>query len=786
MSSDSSGSCRVFRGDRLLLLAALVPLSVGLCAGALADEVPADLAPSAESGDALSEIVVTAQRREQRLQDVGIAVSALSGDQLQALNITNGADLARAVPSLKMNEYSSSAVVFNIRGVSQNDYGDQQEPPVAVYQDDSYSSTIVLASFPLFDLSRVEVLRGPQGTLFGRNATGGAIQFISNDPTPQFEGYGRASYASFDKARFEGAVSGPVADNLAFRLAGEITNGGNYMQAIEPGMHDLGGEHNYALRGILKWTSSDALSARLMFRYLNANHEYSGGEVTDEPACPNAQSQGVYLAPNQSCPYWGSPPGAIATGYRNDSLNPVRGGDPWKTAYTYPNYVTRRVIAGQLHLDASFGDIKLTSITDYQHANKFYSEDTDGTPDNAANYYAGLRLDQTSQELRLSGTSGANQWVLGAMGMLIDGHYFAAFDLPFLDYFPSTDFVERTKSYAFFGQDEWQIAQKVKLIGGIRYWDDKRSAGYHGVETASTGVDVTYGTAGLTYYQNGVLQPLPGLTASPADADKNFSGVTARAEVDYKPIDEVLLYVSYNRGSKSGGYTFSSATPFPGTIVPYFNGIQYKPETLDSYEVGMKTEFGRSTQLNLAAFDYRYHNYQAFAQYNVEQTIINLNAKEVGFEAELTSRPIHGLMLQLGTSALSSTVEHVPLPDGVTYANHNLPQAAHFSGSALARYELPIAQGIGSVQADTTFTSRFCFSVLCAPVEHEPGYTVLNARLGYSVGSFDIETFVTNLTNREYRVYGADNSLTAGFVYSIFAPPRMFGVNVSYKSGGTR
>ena len=137
------------------------------------------------------EIVVTAQRREQKLNDVGIAVSVLSGKEIKALNITNATDVVRAIPNLKFNAYGSSQVVYNIRGVSQNDYGDQQEPPVAVYQDDSYTSSITAASFPVFDLARVEALRGPQGTLFGRNATGGAVQFISAQPTEELDGYVR-------------------------------------------------------------------------------------------------------------------------------------------------------------------------------------------------------------------------------------------------------------------------------------------------------------------------------------------------------------------------------------------------------------------------------------------------------------------------------------------------------------------------------------------------------------------------------------------------------------------
>jgi len=161
---------------------------LALCAALVCGPSQRAAADQAEATP-FGEVVVTAQKREQNIQDVGIAVTPIGEDALKDLNITTATDIVRAVPSLKMNAYSSAQVVFNIRGVSQNDYGDQQEPPVAVYQDDSYSSSINLASFPVFDLARVEALRGPQGTLFGRIATGGAIQFISRRPTREFKGY---------------------------------------------------------------------------------------------------------------------------------------------------------------------------------------------------------------------------------------------------------------------------------------------------------------------------------------------------------------------------------------------------------------------------------------------------------------------------------------------------------------------------------------------------------------------------------------------------------------------
>ena len=219
---------------------------------------------------------MTAQKREQKLQDVGIAVTPISAEALQDLNITTATDIVRAVPSLKMNAYSSAQVVFNIRGVSQNDYGDQQEPPVAVYQDDSYSSSINLASFPVFDLARVE-LCGGRRDVFGRNATGGAIQFISQKPTKQFEGYTDLTVGRYSQFIINGAVSGPISDTLQGRFSFIRNKDDGYMQSIVPGVSDRGGNDHYALRGRLAWQPTDDSNVDLILRYMRADHETQAG-----------------------------------------------------------------------------------------------------------------------------------------------------------------------------------------------------------------------------------------------------------------------------------------------------------------------------------------------------------------------------------------------------------------------------------------------------------------------------------------------------------------------------
>jgi iron complex outermembrane receptor protein len=765
----------------------------------------AQQAPGAQEPPAFEEVVVTAQRREQRLQDVGISVTALTADALTNLNISTATDIVRAVPSLKMNAYSSSQVVFNVRGVAQNSYGDEQEPPVAVYQDDSYSSSINLASFPVFDLARVETLRGPQGTLFGRNATGGAIQFISHKPTKELDGYVAATFGSFNQQIYEGAISGPFSDNWQGRFAFISNQDDGYIKEIAAGQQDRGANNHYALRGQIAWQPTEGTNANLILRYLRADKERQAGLYSHEPACPNAQRQGEFTPATYACPFWGTAPGAAGTGYQNPAIIPSRGGDPWATEETSQSYVDRTIRAATLRIDSSFGDgLDFVSITDYQKANKFYIEGGDASPVLGVVFYQGSDIKQISEELRLSGTFGKNRMVGGVYYMKVDGDYTGQFADPFyadvfgdpaFAYIPVITANQHTKSYAVFLQNEWQATDRVSLIAGLRYWRDKRDGAYYGDEP-SNGIHIAFDSTQVVGTSFGVPFPenVVPITLTPADANETFDDLTARLELDFRMTDNLLLFTSYNRGSKSGGFSFSTGTPFAdapafgvpdGTDAQFLNGIPFKPEVLNSFEAGFKSTIGGSTTFNAGAFYYDYHDYQAFVQLGVNQTVINLPATAYGLEAELNSQPVTGLLLQLGVSALSSNVKDIVLPDSVTHVEHDLPQAPNFSGNALARYEFPIGTGTASVQADFQYTDKFCFTVLCAPVEKEAGYTVTNARIGYagSGGRWDIAAFVNNAFDEEYRVYAFDSSLFAGVVAGVYGKPRTWGVTASYRFG---
>jgi iron complex outermembrane receptor protein len=754
-------------------------------------------APTRPAADSVEAVVVTAQRREQKLQDVGIAVTAISGKALAAQGIKESTDLTRTVPSLRMNEYTPSAVVFNIRGVSQNDFGDEQEPPVAVYQDDSYASSFVASGFPLFDLQRVEVLRGPQGTLFGRNATGGAIQFISNKPTDQLSGYATVGTGSYNDFNFEGAISGPLAENLQARLSGMKDQADGYLQDIIPGQSARGGSNHYALREITEWQPTATSNVQLELRYARNPHENSAGMYSWEAAYPDAHGQGTYLPANvvnpllqaynsayANTPASQLPTGTDFTGYSNTAIDAQRGGDPWKVASNGLSYTDMTRWGTDLKIEAPAGPFRITSITDFQSNIKHYLEDASASPNDQVNFSQDAHILQYSEELRAEGHFGAHDLVVGAYGMDVDGHYAASYAFPLLfDLVPNVQFKQKTISYAAFAQDEWTLPDDFKAILGARYWHDERKVNYDAVD--NTGEEVIFNTGTVYAFDGAMGAPVTdGITLKPSDADKIFQDYSVRAELDYHPSPDLLIYGSYNRGTKSGGFTLSTATPTAGYEVSFVNGIPYKPEVLNDFEIGTKQTLPFRSTLNLTGFYYNYQHYQAFAEYGLVETVINLPAEEIGFEAEFTTHPVTGVTLSGNVAIQDNKVSDVPLPDG-TIVTHHLPQDPKTSGAFEARYYYPTEIGSFSAQADVQYTGAYCFSVLCAPVEHEPSHTMLNLRVGFipSNKHWEGSVFVDNVTQEIYRLYTFDVASYTGQIPSVYGKPRTWGMNLTYRFG---
>ncbi len=446
------------------------------------------------------------------------------------------------------------------------------------------------------------------------------------------------------------------------------------------------------------------------------------------------------------------------------------GGDPWDVAETGPSNFDRTIRGASFKIEADAGPVKLTSISDYLDMEKTYDEDTDAGPYDAIEYHDMNHLSQVTQEFRASGDVASNDWQAGAFYMHLNGHYRAPFPFPDSDYFPLATYQQSTVSSALFGQDEFKFADQWSLIGGARIWRDERVLDYHIAD--NFGVSIDYNP-----------------TLYPNLADRTFKNYSAKLELDRKFTDNTLTYVSWNRGTKSGGYTVSSATPAntPQAIQGFVNGIAYNPEILTDYEAGVKTVvFGGTTTINADAFYYDYKDYQGYIQFTNIETIVNLPAKSHGVELEITSHPVQSLTMSTGISTLRTRVDDVTLEDG-TMTSSQLPQAPHWSGHAQVRYEVPVPLGMTAAQLTETYTGHLCFTVLCPQVDEEGGHAVTDARVSFrpNEGNWDVAFVVKNLTNREYRIFEADQSY-AGILNSVYAPPRWYTVTFSMRFGATQ
>jgi iron complex outermembrane recepter protein len=723
---------------------------------------------AADEAVTLQEITVTAQRRVQNLQDVGTSITAFDAKELANLKLTDATDLVAHVPGLQFNWFGPSLLVYNLRGVSQNDYSDHQEAPVAVYSDEAYEGAMGALAGSLFDLERVEVLRGPQGTLFGRNATGGLIQYISRAPTAEPEAYIQTTgghYVSGSNAytvATEGAIGGPLTDSLSARLSfGTDYNDGLIENRIGPNVEDTN-QYAARLQFLLKPSDTTELWLKL---YETRNIHEIPGDYSWAAAVSGEGGLGRVIGPTENP--WGTCPGCDLDGYRNPSTN------KFNQAISDPGYFDRTVIGATGRLKWKLApSVTLTSLTDYQKMSKDYYEHSNPSPISPIFFGTSQRYRQISEELRLNGELTGLRWIAGAYyldrrsndsALSVFGGTFTV--LPGEN--AQNRYVLTTQSASAFGQVEWDIVSDLTVSAGIRYTHDKIKDDY-------TLYDLPEDSA-----------PIPSLvfnpTTDPDLAERSFNLLSGKVELDYKKFRDLLLYASVSRGVKGGGYsTPSFNTSVFGSPPLTKDRLVFDPEVLMSYEVGEKwTFFGHRARLNAAAFYYDYRHYQGLTSVNFLNTVGNYPAEIFGGELELELAPAKGLTLQVGVSALNATVRGIAEPAGGFFAERNMPQAPKWSVTGLARYEWPVGNGQVYTQTDWKFDDDLYFTVLNNPSDFEPRHIVGNGQFGFKTDSWDVALSVRNLANRLYKVYNSDAS-GFGFVQPVYAPSRWVGVTASY------
>ena len=711
-------------------------------------QAQAQTSPVAAQTDApteTGEIVVTAQKREQNIQKIGASISAIGSEGLKSIGKQDITALTNLIPSVQANQYSPTLTVFNIRGVSQNDFSDSQEAPIAFYNDEVYVAPLGAISGQNFDLERIEVLRGPQGTLFGRNATGGLIQIISAKPTSSLDGYATVTIGSYGQIGTEAAISGPLTDTIRARFAFTSNNNNGYIHNLNGG--NLGNSKFYGGRAQIEADVGSGGKLLLKGQLLRNDHE-AGGPYSYIGASPGQFGLGQPIGPNDN-PF-GTCNGCDLDGYKKTSSDPFTAnvntrGDFNRTYYT-----------GTARYTQAIGAVTLTSITDYQRLEKDYVEDTDATPIDFFRYQTRQRSNQFSQELRLNGDDGGFHWVLGGYYFSLDTRNGYHVTLPVfadqLDYFTRT----RTHSEAIFGQVEYPVTSTISLIGGARYsWEQKR----------------------LNYSIFDLGVPYADITPEnrPDIAKKQFNNYSGKIEVDFKPSNDVLLYASVNRGTKGGGFGTL------GYVPPDLSRIPYDQEVLTNYEGGFKlTLLDRKMHLNGSLFHYDYKNYQAYSAIGLSQFITNNRARVNGVELEVNGNPFPGLTYQLFETYLDAKVFDLTLPDGTVANSRSLPQAPRWSGGGMLRYGFQALSGELALETDWKWNSSQYFSAFNAPIDRQRPYALGNVRIEYKPKNapIDLAFFVQNVTDKHYLVYSLDLS-SLGFANQVYGRPRWFGGTVT-------
>lgn len=689
---------------------------------------------------ALEEVVVTAQKREERLLDVPMSVSALSGEQLMEANISSTGDLQQLSPGL-VTVNNGLAFTPAIRGISSVGTSPGDETNVSLYLDDVYLGAPLAGLFDLKDIQRVEVLRGPQGTLFGRNATGGAVRIVTLAPsfTPSAEV--SADYGfDFDEIKLGAYATGPLSEHIAGSLNVTYRHEDGYVDGVGPlAGKTFGDVDNYGVRGKLRFDLSSDLSVTVAADY---SHR-------DDPSV-------FLLIPHDGQNANRSTPGVVMPGPLEYS------------ALTKPIIQVTSKGAG---VDAQWNvspALAIHSITAYREADGLYQTDTD-----RANLSIGaLRLQQDqktfSQELNFSGPDDrAFDWLAGLYFYSSDAGnpYFRSYgggDAPNGPIVASFSSNVDTTSYAVFGELGYDVTSRLHLIAGTRFTSEKKEFKYRDIVRA----------AGLRV----------------ADEDETWNSWTYRGVARYSLTDDFNIYASVSTGFKSGVY---NAYAYPATP-------PVDPEKLTAYEIGTRGRVGPIT-LTAAIFDYDYKNIQVQGQTFISggAWVVTLNnaakASIRGFELTASGNLLDSLAYEIGYSGLPTAKyknfesAQVFIPNATGGATNTVPYDA--SGSRVIRApksqwnaRLTYAQQLlgSEFRASANYAYNSGFYWQPGNFSHEGSYGLLNARLSWtdSSGRYTYSVWGENLTDEIYSMY--TQSGTVGISEAI-AQPRQVGVGIAAK-----
>lgn len=803
----------------------------------------------------LEEIVVTAQKREQGLQDVGIAVTAFSGAQLRAFNVTESFDVAAYTPGVHISgNLAGQNVQFSIRGVTQNDFNDIIESPNAVYLDEGYIAIAQAQTFAMLDIQRVEILKGPQGTLFGRNATGGVVNYFSTAPSFEgFEGYVNADYTLFDSPNdasgytVEGAFGGPISDTVAFRFAGRYNEQDPYLENRysdgapdfdvfgNPGFNigapaqgagdDLGDDETIAARLTFAFRPSDDLEITL-------SGNYADTEVSTGPYQSKATIAIGEAVPSGDFPFFGdlrtevynvidipANESRISILTENGVDNGADGGgdgltdnpfgpgncaaiglcerqgagtdffgytDPdgddftFSSDFAFANQGSTETTGLNARVEYDINEnLSFVSVTDYKDYEKLLFIDVDAAPVNQLANYGAVDASSFTQELRLSGSSDRSQWVFGLYYLNIDTDSFNGLKAPPQSIFGTIAFPAdigtiatlETESYSAFGQYEYELSDKVSIIGGLRIMREEKDF------DVGIGIAPSFGNDVVTRDVSAFLSDISG-AGDPFfyDDDSSDDLWAGKLQLDYRHSDDLLLYAGINRGVKAGSFN----APLLGAYLGSGGnaGLPYDEEVLTAYEVGFKATFqDGKTRINGSAYYYDYEDYQAFLFVGVGGVSLNKDAETVGAEIEIMTTPMDGLDLILSASYVDAEIKDLPLRSGSPLDTIDVEPTytPEFQAFAMARYGWDMLGGTMTVQGDISYSDEFYYNLRNFDADKFDSYTMVNALFSWESASeapWTASLAVRNVTDERAGVQGFDLATLCGCNEVSYRAPR--------------
>lgn len=771
--------------------------ALALASPAMAQQDMAEASAKAETNeDGVNDIVVTAQRREERLQNVPIAISAFSQDDLTKNDVRDISRLAQFTPGFNFGQ-SGFDTRPAIRGVRTDSVDGNGDPTIGFYIDDVYQSLAVQGSAPIVDVSRVEIARGPQGTLFGRNTYGGAISIVNALPGTEAEGGFDLTYGNYDRIKATGFVSIPLSDTLGVRIAGSREKRDPYVINDRVPGNDIYDRDSEYLRGTLRWAPNDSFEA-----IVRATYWAEGG--TGAGAFGYKQ-RGVIVNPA----YAGTGPRGSLTGtpFFNFFGRPVDGvpdvngfdigqpdsPDPWGWRGAFSPTANLKQYAGSGQLRWSNDSIFIRSITSYQDF-KYNSNTGEAFGSPNVEYVAVRNTKTYSQELQIGSVENKPlQWIAGLY--YLNDEYFDSFYIADPGYAFQSAQTIKTKSYAAYAQASYYITDIFRLTAGGRYTSDKKNFSYDELFSVATPFPGLFPnqTAIQSYAcPTGTLNTdcFPGAF----DAGRTFKKFTFRLGAEAFLTPENLLYANVSTGFRSGG--FNGACLNNPLLLP----CSFGPETITAYEVGSKNRFADGKiQLNLSAYYNDFKNLQLQNQFSLpppstvsSSGVLNAGAaRAYGLEIEAIVRPVPELVLNATAAFVNARFTDYqfrgrpsafyPVQD-IDLASNTLGHTPDVKFTLGAAYDIAI-EGFGTItpRASAVISGKFYNTDYNTVIDVQRAYQTVDLGLGWKSEDerFGIDAFVNNLTNKAVLNYAAFGSQT---LLASYEPPRFYGIRLSFRS----